>query len=65
MAGVSVVEIGGLSELLRFNWGLGRELYTAPFIWIPADAFEEQEELAEALQLIDTRIAELHPAKTK
>lgn len=20
-----------------FNWGLGRELYTAPFIWIPAD----------------------------
>lgn len=21
-----------------FNWGLGRELYTAPFIWIPATA---------------------------
>lgn len=21
-----------------FNWGIGRELYTAPFIWIPADA---------------------------
>lgn len=20
-----------------FNWGLGRELYTTPFIWIPAD----------------------------
>ena len=20
-----------------FNWGLGRELYTSPFIWIPAD----------------------------
>ncbi len=20
-----------------FNWGLGRELYTAPFIWIPAE----------------------------
>lgn len=20
-----------------FNWGVGRELYTAPFIWIPAD----------------------------
>lgn len=20
-----------------FNWGIGRELYTAPFIWIPAD----------------------------
>ena len=20
-----------------FNWGIGRELYTAPFIWIPAN----------------------------
>lgn len=20
-----------------FNWGIGRELYTAPFIWLPAD----------------------------
>ena len=20
-----------------FNWGIGRELYTAPFVWIPAD----------------------------
>ena len=23
-----------------FNWGIGRELYTAPFIWIPADKVE-------------------------
>lgn len=23
-----------------FNWGLGRELYTAPFIWIPAEKCE-------------------------
>ena len=22
-----------------FNWGIGRELYTAPFIWISADKF--------------------------
>lgn len=22
------------------NWGIGRELYTRPFIWIPADKFE-------------------------
>lgn len=22
------------------NWGIGRELYTAPFIWIPADKVE-------------------------
>lgn len=23
-----------------FNWGIGRELYSAPFIWIPADKAE-------------------------
>ena len=23
-----------------FNWGIGRELYSAPFIWIPADGAE-------------------------
>lgn len=26
-----------------FNWGIGRELYTAPFIWIPADKFSVDE----------------------
>ena len=25
-----------------FNWGIGRELYTAPFIWIPADRADIQ-----------------------
>lgn len=25
-----------------FNWGIGRELYTAPFIWIPFDKVEIQ-----------------------
>ena len=25
-----------------FNWGIGRELYTAPFIWIPSDKAEIQ-----------------------
>lgn len=25
-----------------FNWGIGRELYTAPFIWIPADKTDIQ-----------------------
>lgn len=25
-----------------FNWGIGRELYTAPFIWIPADKCDIQ-----------------------
>ena len=25
-----------------FNWGIGRELYTAPFIWIPAEACDIQ-----------------------
>lgn len=23
-----------------FNWGIGRELYSAPFIWVPADKVE-------------------------
>ena len=23
-----------------FNWGIGRELYTAPFVWIPSDKCE-------------------------
>ena len=27
-----------------FNWGIGRELYTAPFIWIPADKCKIYEE---------------------
>lgn len=26
-----------------FNWGIGRELYTAPFIWIPSDKCEIKE----------------------
>lgn len=26
-----------------FNWGIGRELYTAPFIWIPAEGCEIQQ----------------------
>ena len=26
-----------------FNWGIGRELYTAPFIWVPAAACEKLE----------------------
>lgn len=25
-----------------FNWGIGRELYTAPFIWIPAEGCDIQ-----------------------
>jgi hypothetical protein len=31
---------GEASDSLKracFNWGIGRELYTSPFIWIPAD----------------------------
>ena len=26
-----------------FNWGIGRELYTAPFIWIPADRYKTKQ----------------------
>ena len=27
-----------------FNWGIGRELYTAPFIWIPAGNYSAKED---------------------
>ena len=27
-----------------FNWGIGRELYTAPFIWVPAEKVEIHKE---------------------
>lgn len=36
----SEAEKGQASDSFKracFNWGIGRELYTAPFIWIPAD----------------------------
>lgn len=26
-----------------FNWGIGRELYTSPFIWVPADKINLQD----------------------
>lgn len=26
-----------------FNWGIGRELYTSPFVWIPADKCDIKE----------------------
>ena len=38
-------EKGAASDSFKracFNWGIGRELYTAPFIWIPADVAEIQ-----------------------
>lgn len=28
-----------------FNWGIGRELYTAPFIWIPSDKCNIEHEI--------------------
>lgn len=39
-ASYSEKEKGQASDSFKracFNWGIGRELYTAPFIWIPAD----------------------------
>ena len=36
----SEAEKGEASDSFKragFNWGIGRELYTAPFIWIPAE----------------------------
>lgn len=39
-ASYSEKEKGQASDSFKracFNWGIGRELYTAPFIWIPAE----------------------------
>ena len=39
----SEAEKGEASDSFKragFNWGIGRELYTAPFIWIPAEKCE-------------------------
>lgn len=32
-----------------FNWGIGRELYTAPFIWIGSDSFNLKEKNGKAI----------------
>ena len=40
MESFSAKEKGLASDSFKracFNWGIGRELYTAPFIWIPSD----------------------------
>lgn len=47
-AGYAEKEKGQASDSFKracFNWGIGRELYTAPFIWIPAGkaAIQERE----------------------
>lgn len=42
-AGYAEKEKGQASDSFKracFNWGVGRELYTAPFIWIPAGKAE-------------------------
>lgn len=37
-----------------FNWGIGRELYTAPFIWISAEHCEGLKEIAGKWKCFDT-----------
>lgn len=49
VASYSEKEKGQASDSFKracFNWGIGRELYTAPFIWIPAakTAIQKKEE---------------------
>lgn len=42
----SEAEKGEASDSFKragFNWGIGRELYTSPFIWIPSDKCNIQE----------------------
>ena len=41
-----------------FNWGIGRELYTAPFTWIPADKCNIKEGRNGAKQCNDKFIVE-------
>ena len=38
-----------------FNWGLGRELYTAPFIWIPAGTVGIQERVKDGKRQYHTQ----------
>ena len=52
-----------------FNWGIGRELYTSPFIWIPAEKCNIEEDkgkitckdkfVVEAIQITDKVITGL------
>lgn len=45
-AGYAEKEKGQASDSFKracFNWGIGRELYTAPFIWVPAGRADIQE----------------------
>lgn len=52
-----------------FNWGIGRELYTAPFIWIPADKCDIREKngkkvcydkfVVEKIKIVDKKIVGL------
>lgn len=37
-----------------FNWGIGRELYTAPFIWVPADKCSLKQGRNGKMQCYDT-----------
>ena len=48
-----------------FNWGIGRELYTAPFIWIPADKCNIQKNQQGKLTCKDKFIVEAIEIKDK
>ena len=37
-----------------FNWGIGRELYTAPFIWIKAESLTASRQNGQRYQCFDT-----------
>lgn len=55
-----------------FNWGIGRELYTAPFIWIPSDKYEKNDKnqpkvgfIVTEMTVKDRRITSLSIANAK
>lgn len=43
-----------------FNWGIGRELYTAPFIWIPSSKYENVERNGKFYPDAYFKVTEIH-----
>ena len=43
-----------------FNWGIGRELYTAPFIWIPSSQYENEERNGKFSPKATFKVTEIH-----
>lgn len=42
-----------------FNWGIGRELYTAPFIWISAKPEDWREQMGKCVPNVELHVSEI------